>query len=455
MGVCIRFAFLALFAISVVSSTSTQPAFANGKKAVIEEIAEQLRAVGISRTSAGRELSQLILGRELAEASEIEKVLQGLKAEHPELLEMYERSLRRVANRVLQEIESLKGARPHPKNLDRFIHLSLEQELSRSLLPEIEKLMGAGASANELKVAFGRATRSRQTREALEGTAGELRSPSSAQAREAAMESEKEFEEMVGEGQIMVRPQLEHNLREANFTGQKTRYAYGEDAKLSGADISQTELHYANLRRASLDEAKAIGTDFHHADLRGVHAHRANFQQANFNRADLGGADFSGANFVGANLQEANIGSGFGFTSTRFTDATFCVAGPLKTQLPFSMEEAIEVHKMVPMVAIPVRQGNEVLFVLQKVSKEDALLVAQKELEAAEKLATAQERSLKEMLGKKTSQGQGMKKGKTQQPEGAQDLGKEVGKNSGKEAAAEAEKPLTDGPAGTQATFEG
>ena len=69
----------------------------------------------------------------------------------------------------------------------------------------------------------------------------------------------------------------------------------GEQADLSGADLSGANLRWADLRGANLR-----GADLRRADLRGADLSEANLRGADLSEANLRGADLSGADLSGA-----------------------------------------------------------------------------------------------------------------------------------------------------------
>jgi uncharacterized protein YjbI with pentapeptide repeats len=109
--------------------------------------------------------------------------------------------------------------------------------------------------------------------------------------------------EIAGEWMAAFRVSLrECDAREAQFTRTDLRLVEFVDADLRGAtfryaQLSQVDLHWANLQ----------GADLRDADLRGANLAYTNLANADLRRADLLGADVSLAHFPGANLFGANL----------------------------------------------------------------------------------------------------------------------------------------------------
>ena len=73
------------------------------------------------------------------------------------------------------------------------------------------------------------------------------------------------------------------------------------------ADLSEADLHGADLRGANLSEANLYGADLSKADLHGAYLRGANLNGAYLYGAYLSGANLNGAYLRGANLSEANL----------------------------------------------------------------------------------------------------------------------------------------------------
>lgn len=109
------------------------------------------------------------------------------------------------------------------------------------------------------------------------------------------------------------------NIRRLNRGGMKNGFrlteAYLEGAKLSGAEMSKTDLWGAHLENASLREANLDGSnlaganlegaDLERTSLRGADLRGASMNEADLERAMLTEADLRGVSLVGADLQYA------------------------------------------------------------------------------------------------------------------------------------------------------
>ena len=88
-------------------------------------------------------------------------------------------------------------------------------------------------------------------------------------------------------------------------------------ANLDGADISNTDLRFANLKYASLNDVNFYKSDLREADLRRASLQHTNLSYADFREATLNDtniansnltyADFDDASFVGAYLSHSNL----------------------------------------------------------------------------------------------------------------------------------------------------
>lgn len=95
-----------------------------------------------------------------------------------------------------------------------------------------------------------------------------------------------------------ISPQELRNILSAHRLWLESRMEKGEPA-----NVSETDLSGANLKRAELGLANLSGAKLSEADLSG-----AILVGADLTRADLSGADLSGANLSGANLSGAILG---------------------------------------------------------------------------------------------------------------------------------------------------
>ena len=92
------------------------------------------------------------------------------------------------------------------------------------------------------------------------------------------------------------------NLKYANLGNTNLRCADLSDADLRGADLGNTNLRHADLRRADLRSAALGGAALGGADLRGADLRGANLSDADLGRSDLSGANLSDADLSGADL---------------------------------------------------------------------------------------------------------------------------------------------------------
>ncbi len=76
---------------------------------------------------------------------------------------------------------------------------------------------------------------------------------------------------------------------------------------LSGADLSEVSLCYADLRNTNLTNANLHEADLRFANLSGAILSKVNFRYANLSGTTLSGANLSGANLSGAQLSGANL----------------------------------------------------------------------------------------------------------------------------------------------------
>ena len=78
-------------------------------------------------------------------------------------------------------------------------------------------------------------------------------------------------------------------------------------ANLDGADISNTNLRYVNLKYAHLDDVDFCQSNLKGADLRRASLHHAYFGYANLCEANLNGADIVNGNFYYADFRDASL----------------------------------------------------------------------------------------------------------------------------------------------------
>ena len=107
---------------------------------------------------------------------------------------------------------------------------------------------------------------------------------------------------------------------------------------LSGANLIQAPLAYADLRGADLRNANLLYANLCFADLRG-----AELAGASLLCTDLRGADMRGANLTGADLQEAQM-KGANLTGADLADAKLTNADLTSVKgIPSYVEEALRV----------------------------------------------------------------------------------------------------------------
>ena len=92
-----------------------------------------------------------------------------------------------------------------------------------------------------------------------------------------------------------------------NLTGADMRNSDLMGAMLRRADLSDCRLNPIHLYRADLREAKFVGSLLNGANLRGADCRDADFSSADMDRIILSDANLTGANLRGANLSRANL----------------------------------------------------------------------------------------------------------------------------------------------------
>jgi hypothetical protein len=117
----------------------------------------------------------------------------------------------------------------------------------------------------------------------------------------------------------------EANLRYANFSGADLHWAALRRADLSGANFQGANFSGADLRWANLRWANFSGADFRAAELSG-----ANLREANFGKADLGAASLGETDLYGADFQGANLNGGVLY-GTSFSDTNLAGVKGLDT----------------------------------------------------------------------------------------------------------------------------
>ena len=122
-----------------------------------------------------------------------------------------------------------------------------------------------------------------------------------------------------------------------NLTGADMRNSDLMGAMLRRADLSDCRLNPIHLYRGDVREAKFVGSLLNGANLRGADCRQADFSNADMDRIILSDANLSGANLRGANLSRANLDranltgadltgatlNGAALTRTKLTDAIF------------------------------------------------------------------------------------------------------------------------------------
>ena len=122
-----------------------------------------------------------------------------------------------------------------------------------------------------------------------------------------------------------------------NLTGADMRNSDLMGAMLRRANLSDCRLNPVHLYRADLREAQFVGSLLNGANLRGADCRSADFSNADMDRIILSDANLSGANLRGANLSRANLDradltgadltgatlNGTALTRTNLTDTIF------------------------------------------------------------------------------------------------------------------------------------
>jgi len=92
------------------------------------------------------------------------------------------------------------------------------------------------------------------------------------------------------------------NLSYADLSGANLHDANLRYADLRYADLSGANLHDANLSGADLSDANLSGAYLRYANLHDAYLRYANLRYADLSYANLSGVNLRGANFSGANL---------------------------------------------------------------------------------------------------------------------------------------------------------
>lgn len=118
----------------------------------------------------------------------------------------------------------------------------------------------------------------------------------------------------------------------ANLNGANLQYATLGEAEFRYADLSNAVLRNANLSSANFSRANFSGANLREAKLYGAFLLYANFEGASLSSADLGPAYIEGANFNSSDLSYANFYSVQDASEQQFISAKLC-----RTELPGGM----------------------------------------------------------------------------------------------------------------------
>lgn len=117
------------------------------------------------------------------------------------------------------------------------------------------------------------------------------------------------------------------NISGADLRNSDLMGAVMRRANLSGCYLNPSHLYHADLREANLSGALFNGSNMRGADLRG-----ADLSGADLDRTVLSDANLSGANLSGANLQRSSL-IGAKLTGANFTGANFSGADLVRSDL--------------------------------------------------------------------------------------------------------------------------
>ena len=117
------------------------------------------------------------------------------------------------------------------------------------------------------------------------------------------------------------------NLKEASLCD-----AQLESANLSRASLKETNLTYANLNSAQLEGANLTRANLSYADLNSTDMGNANFKDAKLNYANLNGSMLEGASMIDANLSYAQL-EGSDLNGAQLEGACFQFASLLDASL--------------------------------------------------------------------------------------------------------------------------
>ena len=117
------------------------------------------------------------------------------------------------------------------------------------------------------------------------------------------------------------------NISGADLRNSDLMGAVMRRANLSGCYLNPSHMYHADLRESDLTNALLNGANMRGADLRG-----ANLTGADLDRAVLSDANLSGANLSGANLQRTSL-IGANLSGANFTGANFSGADLVRSDL--------------------------------------------------------------------------------------------------------------------------
>jgi len=122
--------------------------------------------------------------------------------------------------------------------------------------------------------------------------------------RDAEREKESLIFDMGSDSNFLTKKAVRALRKHRNWMTKKSWLEDGSlcECDFQGAELSECDLHKANLRGANLRNAELVEANLCDADLRG-----ADLTIANLVGADLRRADFRGADVTGAEMQDADL----------------------------------------------------------------------------------------------------------------------------------------------------
>ena len=102
--------------------------------------------------------------------------------------------------------------------------------------------------------------------------------------------------------------EMRANLNGADISNTDLRFANFKYASLNDVNFYKSDLRGADLRRASLQHTNLSYADFREATLNDIYIFNSNLAHADFGDASLVGADISHSNLTRANFRWANFG---------------------------------------------------------------------------------------------------------------------------------------------------